>query len=270
MVVVDHPSFRLPENLDTPIWRYIDFAKFVSMLDKEDGSLHFTRADKFEDCFEGLPPKVIQTRFENKFAKAIALQLDEDSRNDVRTMIEMVRVLAQSVPISTGINCWCCGKHESTAMWKLYSTSQGIAIQSTVHCLLDVFEEIQEPVRVGLVDYRDDGMWSDLNKTVSMSQLYQWILRKRPSFSHECELRAIIGDLQFPPCIFPENGKTVPVPVKKLIKSVIVMPGASSWFTELTRRTCERYELDVKVVESNLDERPLWQSLTGKRFQPSP
>lgn len=48
---VYHPKeYDVPKR-DMPLWRYQDFPKFVSLLDS--GELFFTRADKFEDVFEG-------------------------------------------------------------------------------------------------------------------------------------------------------------------------------------------------------------------------
>jgi hypothetical protein len=36
---------------DTVLWRYMDFARFVALLDQQ--ALHFARADQFDDRFEG-------------------------------------------------------------------------------------------------------------------------------------------------------------------------------------------------------------------------
>ena len=40
---------------DAVLWRYMDFTKFVSLLEKS--SLFFARADKLEDPFEGYLPR---------------------------------------------------------------------------------------------------------------------------------------------------------------------------------------------------------------------
>ena len=39
------------QNEQSAIWRFMDFTKFVSVLDK--GSLFLCRADKLDDSFEG-------------------------------------------------------------------------------------------------------------------------------------------------------------------------------------------------------------------------
>ena len=49
--IVYHPKEYDVPNRNVPLWRYQDFPKFVSLLDC--GELFFTRADKFEDVFEG-------------------------------------------------------------------------------------------------------------------------------------------------------------------------------------------------------------------------
>ena len=46
-----HPEFEEPSNENIKIWRYLDFTKFVSYLDRK--ALFFTRADKLDDRFEG-------------------------------------------------------------------------------------------------------------------------------------------------------------------------------------------------------------------------
>ena len=40
-----------PPSSDAILWRYMDFTKYVSLLEKR--ALFFARADKLEDPFEG-------------------------------------------------------------------------------------------------------------------------------------------------------------------------------------------------------------------------
>jgi len=46
-----HPVFTPPPDENIKIWRYMDFTKFLSFIDKE--TLFFTRVDQLEDKFEG-------------------------------------------------------------------------------------------------------------------------------------------------------------------------------------------------------------------------
>ena len=50
----DTRKFHNPPPADTILWRYMDFTKFVSLLEKR--SLFFARADKLGDPFEGATP----------------------------------------------------------------------------------------------------------------------------------------------------------------------------------------------------------------------
>jgi hypothetical protein len=50
MPASEHPVFLPPDDPGAQIWRYMDFTKFVSMLD--NGGVFFCRADKLGDKFE--------------------------------------------------------------------------------------------------------------------------------------------------------------------------------------------------------------------------
>lgn len=57
------PFFKSPESENVKIWRYLDFTKFISLL--ETNSLYFARADQFNDPFEGSYTKAdVQNRNE--------------------------------------------------------------------------------------------------------------------------------------------------------------------------------------------------------------
>ena len=57
---VKHSRLILNYPDSKKIWRYMDFTKFVNLLDTE--SLFFCRADRFYDKWEGIfPKKMIDT-----------------------------------------------------------------------------------------------------------------------------------------------------------------------------------------------------------------
>ena len=45
-----YTDYEIPKD-DSVIWRFLDLAKFISLL--KEKALYLTRADKFEDQFEG-------------------------------------------------------------------------------------------------------------------------------------------------------------------------------------------------------------------------
>ena len=55
---VRHPAFEQPSDENVSLWRYMDFTKFISLL--ETSCLYFCRADRLrlDDPFEGSFPKL--------------------------------------------------------------------------------------------------------------------------------------------------------------------------------------------------------------------
>lgn len=78
-------------------------------------------------------------------------------------------------------------------------------------------------------------------------------MRKRRSFEHEREIRAmLLRDEEI-----AEGGVEVPAHLDALISEVGVAPFAPSWVRELTEALVARYGLDAPVRQSAMDERPL-------------
>src|SRR6266496_3905331 len=102
-----HPVFEAPTNLSIPIWRYMDFTKFVSML--ENGGLFFSRADKLGDPFEGSYSRG------NEAMRPI--MYGDLTKKSAAFMAQWSRSMREW----TMINCWHMNEHESAAMWKLYA-----------------------------------------------------------------------------------------------------------------------------------------------------
>jgi hypothetical protein len=44
---VEHPAFESPADENAKIWRYLDFTKFVALLDRR--ALSFARVDELTD-----------------------------------------------------------------------------------------------------------------------------------------------------------------------------------------------------------------------------
>src|SRR4051794_11742273 len=64
-----HPSFERPEP-DERIWRYLDFAKLVDLLDRR--ALHFARADTMLDPWEGALSPSMEDAHGEVFAQEVA------------------------------------------------------------------------------------------------------------------------------------------------------------------------------------------------------
>ena len=110
---------------DATLWRYMDFTKFVSILEKD--ALFFPRADKLGDPYEGfLPERLLETL-------RISFSNQTDPRSNIYWNITQV---FRTVCAFTLISCWHESPDESAAMWRCYAESNnGIAIKTTLdHC----------------------------------------------------------------------------------------------------------------------------------------
>jgi len=249
----EHPVFEKPDNENIKIWRYLDFTKFVSALDKQ--ALFFTRADRLGDPFEGSYSKA------NIKLRPIIYQdllKDKDSFNQMQAQLQF---FSKEIRRFTIINCWHINEYESAAMWKLYlKTDEGVAIQSTFKRLKESFHNYEEDdVYIGKVKYIDyQTEW--LPEGCS----FYPFLHKRKSFEHERELRAIIqkfpskdGKLDLTQEIF-DVGAYITVDLDILIEKIFISPTAPTWFNDLVKSIVNKYNLGKEVIQSSLAEEPVY------------
>ena len=119
---------------DAILWRYMDFTKFVSLLDKQ--ALFFVRADKLEDPFEGFWPTANRANLENLFER-IPLPVRNTAQQTMHSFIK-------ALPRFTLINCWHESPGESVAMWKLYSKMIVVLLSRPILVLL---QRVLQPVK---------------------------------------------------------------------------------------------------------------------------
>lgn len=235
-----HPDLIVP-NDNMTIWRYLDFTKFVSLLDKQ--ALFFCRADKMDDKFEGSHPKA-ELPIRTKNLESVFLK-------DVSEAFRLIREF-------TAVNCWHINRYESFAMWKLYlKSSEGIAIRSTFRRLRDSLKDKQHDIYIGKVQY------IDYEKDIFLGLVLSPFVHKRKSFDHEKELRAIIQEMPKPGLYSEdkrpfENGLYVPVDLDLLINEIYLAPTSPPWIKELVESVSMKYGLKKKVRQSELDEPPIY------------
>jgi hypothetical protein len=251
---VAEPPFEPPSDPNIRIWRYVDFAKFTSMVDSS--SLHFTRQDQMEDEYEG-------AFSEGSFEAVMAVregqeyQKFEDEMNQYqRDVMNFVRMVNRT---GAFVNCWHMSHVESVAMWKIYS-GMGIAIQSTFQRFADCFTEPHEPVHISVVKYED---YIRFQMRFAEDAWIEPALYKRKMFEYERELRAF---WLYPPTtngkidLSVENhrrGQPLSINLRTLIERVYVSPGRRGWFLRLTRNVLDKYGYsDISVVPSALDDVP--------------
>ncbi len=240
----EHPAFNPPPS-NAVLWRYMDFTKFVSLLDKQ--SLFFPAADQLRDPFEGSVPTV------NAVLRPIA---NPDIPKDT------LRVFAQHLKESrrfTLISCWHENIHESEAMWGLYAREKdGIAIKTNFDSFKKSFI-CSEEIFIGRVNYVDYK-----NAIIPENNGFYPFLHKRKSFEHEHEVRAISWVRHKDDETFKKlrdeglSGVCYEVDLSLLIQEVIVAPFAADWFMELVNSVAARYDLKSPIIKSALADSPTW------------
>lgn len=263
MTATVHPVFSPPDNVNAKIWRYMDFTKFVSML--ENRGLFFSRADKLGDPFEGSLPKSSEQ-----------LRADYNERHmDGEYHVREFRALRKW----TMVSCWHMNQHESAAMWRLYAkTDEAIAVCSTYQKLRDCLNKKCYVGVVTYIDYERDGL-----PTTPKNALFPFT-HKRLSYKHEDELRAVLPG--WPPVKQligekPEwmkhemtvegvramydfdaepdcGGVWHPIDLNILLDEIRIAPGSPPWFRELVEQVVRRYALGKPVEQSRLNASPLY------------
>lgn len=237
-------------NKKAKIWRYMDFTKFIDLL--ENQTLFLTRSDKFLDPFEGTFPKINSLKRQEVYAGKIP-------ENILINLTKFYDEQFKNTKKFTFINCWHLNEYESAGMWKVFlKSNEGIAIQSTVDKLIESLEHTPERVSIGEVqylDYKKDWM--------NESNILFPYFHKRKSFDYEKEIRVVhqdlptkddILDLEAPP--LHEMGFNIKIDINKLIENIYVSPDSPSWLFELTQKVIQRYNIHASVLQSELSEIP--------------
>ncbi len=252
-----------PASDEVVIWRYMDFTKFVALL--ETAALFFARISHLDDPFEGSFPKSQPplSRFLQLLPKNFLPEGVEVAHMPSPGLLEYGRAMRNW----TMVNCWHAVEHESAAMWSLYGN--GIAIRSTVGRLrsaLGVPPAVSDEFfdkgqfHIGMVEYIDYD-----NSHISPVHGAAQFFRKRRSFEHEKELRAVI--MQLPVDAkrwldysrhFDDPGKIFSVDLKTLICAIRIAPQAPGWYSDLVSKVTARYGVELTPQQSDLDAEPLY------------
>lgn len=254
-------SIPVPE---TKLWRYMDLAKFLSLL--EMSSLFFTRVDHFKDPYEGALGVLSNEKAwldENLAIRKMVrrgeyLNLSEKELQEiVKKEFDEVRHGEREFRTSYYVNCWHASDFESEAMWQLYTrdNKQGVAIQTTFERLYNAFCD-DDNLHFGLVNYIN---FKKYNNGTSSKKLdsYAALWCKRESFAHEREFRVMIQDMR--KTAFRDRDKYLKVDINQLVENVYISPEADKWFVDLINDIImNRYNLDLNVIQSELSQPPFY------------
>jgi hypothetical protein len=254
-----HEVFDAGIARETPVWRYFDLARFLSLL--ENRALYFSRADKLGDPLEG------------SLTKGTVAWRDEwlrnppqgMSRDEIDKLIRQNSGLYESLPQKIYINCWHLGAHESMAMWRGYGAGPyGVAIRSTFGVLYDTlpsklqYAGHEESIFLGPVRYLDYS--SVAERIPHENNVFGPYMCKSVAYQHETELRAVFADFfklgekrEEAPA-----GHFVDIDLSRLVQAVIVSPLAPDWFEGVMRSTCARFGFNFDITTSSVFMPPIF------------
>lgn len=240
--------YNLSESdLDTVVWRYLSFSKFVSMISYE--ALWFCRLSYLIDKFEGTLPRRTLEKTKTEEEKWKSFFTHPDHRRQIDEWSECNVQYGQS---STAVNCWFIGDDESERMWREYvASSEGVAIRSTIRKLRESIYLPRDFSYIGRVNYVD---LDEHEMTVyeGAQAHHRAFLKDHVQFKHEQELRIQTMNFRTDVCLdplgrplthkelvaggmnnFQEPGLHVQVKLDQLFDTIVVAPNAQDWFFNL-------------------------------------
>lgn len=235
MSIISYPRTFSSKSV---IWRYMDFSKYVDLLDSR--RLFFSRLDilREQDPYEGsFIPLFFTSRKRDKSAKRKLRKFDGTFPKDVY------------------VSCWYLGNSESAALWELFPKSdEGIAVRSTVERLHNSLSLGASGLQIicRRIVYGHDKIRA---KKSDKSQFTgdDAIFTKRQCFKHEKELRLAIYryGLSNP---LPRKCMRVETDLNIMISEIIISPEAPCWIAGLVERVTKKYGFSFKIRQSNLNK----------------
>ena len=264
-----------PPNDEDILWRYTNFEVFVNLLDTE--ALYFTRADKFEDPYEGFIPQSIMDAYKQSLKRVTPAEF-----------VEAIMKWHEASRKYVMCNCWHQNVVESMAMWEKYHMrNSGVAIKTTMENMKNSLLS-EYSIYIGGIEYISDNTDDDqymqnfLQSDIPLAKKLTYFpyFRKRKEYKHEQEVRLIVDIDPF--VMDALNNQTVEnvdsfletglpdicdigmlfnIDVSALIDEVIVSPYAKDWITETLRSVVRKFEFNFQVSPSTLLDDPTSKEL---------
>lgn len=226
----ENTSFSLP-GAETVLWRYMDFSKYLSLLEKQ--ALYFSRADILQgtDPYEGSQtmPEMYNEELNKRALSLLYPSLDQDIIDNLfeRLPTQLMR--------NSYINCWHMKDYENLAMWRVYTQANtGIAIKTNFEDLKRSLQYAPESVWAGVIRYVDF-LSGDFPQAGPIDKR---LLRKSRYYEYENELRLMYN---IEPPLHEKSGIDIHVDLDVLIHEIYVDPKSETWFRDLVESVYNTY-----------------------------
>jgi len=222
---------------DSVIWRYMDYFKLESMLQRN--SVFFSRADKQTDKLEG------------EYLSNMLIELERcwgnPKSDDGKSYTFYEWHTKKEIP-SRLLSCWSLGSHESKRRWSDYTTSaESIAIRSTIGRLKGCFTKKRngEPVvKIGKIRYGDEENQLPLSHHEWKVDYFLYpFFAKKESYRWENEVRATVNLSRKKQINLGDslNGCFIEANLHVLIDSIWIHPRAKEDFYNRVRVLLNNY-----------------------------
>lgn len=228
---------QIDESLDEGLrlWRYLDLAKLVSILDTK--AIWLARADTFRDKHEGRFPDEMRTLIEKAYASFPA-----DDPSPVKDAEDFQDYLLKN----TFLSCWHKNIDENMAMWEIYGRdANAVAVQTNVGRIkhgidstdLSGYSLLLKPV-----------LYQRAEDVPAILKYADCFFRKRPHFGFEQEVRISL-DTYLPanPTKDTPYGHRLRCSADTLIESIYVHPDSAPWFLDAVNSITTHYDVKVNV-----------------------
>jgi hypothetical protein len=254
MPYIAHTGVPSPDDLETPLWRYLDLPKFLSLV--VSGELYFSQLAKLGDPHEGT---VTQKNYESELLSYLRVSRIHPGAHPTPEQMRDQRLTMRE---HTFVACWHQNPVESASMWRSYAPSGfGVVIESKFERLKRVFDGFPGLGYVGKVSYidRDRDM-------IDRSSLFHPILTKRNNFDQEREVRAFLFERDGPIARSSRDyvegtcdGVSIPICLEDLAISLRVSPRSAPWFRDVISNLLVRFgHAEIPALPSELDAAPLY------------
>lgn len=238
------------------VWRYMDFSKFVAMLQTK--SLFFASLSTFDadDPWEGYPSRanfsaarpVLVTKEPSQPGEVVGhvSTLSEVFGDQVEDFLHARKEAAARARNTFFINCWHLNSEESDSQWKLYGGNAfSVAIVSNLKRIKKSILDAQD-VYGGQIRYYKAG------EVIPDGNVFFPIVHKRLAFVHEREFRLIVWK---PDLLKSSNtlpGLGISICLEALIERLIISPRAPTWFEQVVRTLVKDYGFAFDCSKSDL------------------
>jgi hypothetical protein len=225
---------------DEVLWKYMDLAKYLSLLSNE--SLWLSRSNTFKDKREGIFYSAMKDDLENFYS-----QWSESEIIPEAAPVKNVTDFQEYLSHNSYISCWHKSLQENMVMWEIYGqTENSISIKTTATKLKASFD-LNEVMKFAIEVALDEVSYID-PESASLEKNYRLpFFIKREHFAFEKEVRLYIRTKNTHSFLDTPYGHNIPINLDILIDEIYVHPDADDWFLEAVRSLTAKFGLYKEV-----------------------